>query len=200
MRLPRPRGALGWAMLLVATVAGAVTWGERSGWLYVYLPGLAPPPLVAFEDEPGLSGPLVKVRDGDTVEVRYHDLVLPLRLLNVDTEESAHPDASRNTALGHQTSAWAKAHLAGVQVRVEFQRQGWKIATDHHGRALADLWIDHGVAGPDDSDELYNETLIRRGLSRYETGFGPSQRYHDRYLAAEVAARSEGLGVWAGGG
>jgi micrococcal nuclease len=198
MRLPRPKGFLGVLVVLLAAVAGAVAWGERNGWLYVLLPQLAPPALIAYEDEPGQSGPLLKIRDGDTVEVRYHDMVLPLRLLNVDTEESAHPDKSRNTDLGRATSKWAKAYLGSVQVRVEFKRKGWQIETDHHGRALADLWIDRGTPGPSDDDELYNETLIRLGYSRYETGFGPSQRYHKRYSEAEQLAKEAGIGVWSG--
>ena len=51
--------------------------------------------------------------------------------------------------------------------------------------------------GPDDSDELYNETVICQGYSRYETEYGMSQRYHAIYQAAAAEAKSYERGVWA---
>lgn len=196
--MPRKRTAAALLLAPIAIVAGVATWAERNGQLYVWFPQLAPPPLTITEaDGTTWSGRLLKVRDGDTVEVRYHDLVLPLRLRNLDTEESVHPDPERNTALGRETSAWAKDLLGSARVRVEFHRDGWEIDTDHHGRALAMLWLDNGEAGPSDDDELYNEIVIRRGYSPYVTKYGNAGPYHQRLLEAEQAARAEGLGVWA---
>ncbi len=128
--------------------------------------------------------------------MRYHDLALALRLLNVDTAKSVHPNARKSTDLGAETSAWAKTHLAGAKVRVEFARKGWHIELDHHGRALAYLWIDHSSAGPGPEDELYNETLIHEGFSTYRTEFGISKPYHQRLLAAEASARATDMGLW----
>jgi micrococcal nuclease len=191
------RSPLALAMVLLAALAGAVGWAEHSGWLYAVLPALAPPPLVLAADGT-FTGTLLKVRDGDTVEVRYHDLALAVRLLNVDTAESVHPDQRRNTSAGAETSEWAKQHLAGASVRIEFARKGWHIEEDHYGRALAYLWIDLPPAGAGPEDELYNETLIRQGFSAYRTEFGPAKAYHQRFLAAESEARREHRGVWAG--
>ncbi len=180
--------------------AGLIAAGlalERSGWLYVWFPQLAPPALVMVDDGQA-QGRLLRVRDGDTVEVRYHDLALAVRLRNLDTEESVHPEAARNTELGAETSDWAKRTLDGQRVWLQFQRTGWRIAMDHHGRALATLWIDHGEPGPDEADRCFQELVIRRGYSRYETGFGPADgSLHQRYQAAEAAARAERLGIWA---
>lgn len=180
-------------LAVLAAIAGLGAWAERSGWLYVYAPTLAPPPL----DASG-SGDLIKVRDGDTMVIRYHDLELALRLRCVDTEESVHPDKTRNTDLGRETSTWAKDYLSNVDIRVEFLRKSWKIDTDHHGRAIAFLWIDRGEPGPSADDELYNETLIRKGYSLYYTEFGNAGPYHGRFLKAEAQARADGLGKWAG--
>jgi micrococcal nuclease len=191
------RSPLALVVAAVAALGGAVAWAEHSGWLYAWFPGLAPPKLELVAGQDGFSGQLLKVRDGDTVEVRYHDLALALRLLNVDTAESVHPDPARNTELGAETSRWAKAHLAGARVRVEFARKDWRIELDHHGRALAYLWVDRDPAGPGPEDELYNETLIREGFSAYRTEFGVSKPYHRRLLEAEAAARAAGRGLWA---
>ena len=177
--------------VLIALGVGAVTWAEKSGWLYVWVPALTPPPITD-----GGAGTLLKVRDGDTVEVRYHDLALALRLRNIDTAESAHPDAKRNTRLGEETSRWAKSYLAGVRVRVEFMRKEWRIDEDHHGRALGMLWIDRDPVGPGPEDELYNETVIRQGFSTYVTAYGTAGPFHQRFIAAEAEAKAAKRGVW----
>lgn len=185
------KGPLAVVAVLIALGVGVVTWAERSGWLYVWIPALTPPPLTD-----GGAGTLLKVRDGDTVEVRYHDLELAVRLKNVDTAESVHGDATRNTAFGEQTSRWAKAYLAGQRVRVEFTRQDWRIETDRHGRALGWLWLDRDPVGPGPEDELFNETLIREGWSRYVTTFGTGGRHHQRLGAAEAEAKAAKRGIW----
>lgn len=189
-RLPL-KGPLAALAILLALGSLVVTWAERSGWLYVWVPALTPPPLTD-----GGAGTLLKVRDGDTVEVRYHDLQLAVRLKNIDTAESAHPDAKRNTALGAETSRWAKDYLAGVRVRVEFARKDWRIEEDHHGRALGFLWLDRDPVGPGPEDELYNETVIRQGYSPYVTTYGTGGPYHGRFSAAEAEARTAKRGIW----
>ncbi len=171
-------------------------WADRTGRWYAWFPGLAPAPILMTADGNAATGVLDRVVDGDTVAVRYHDLLLQVRLRSLDTPESVHPDAERNTDLGRQVSAWAKDHLADKRVRLEFQRHGWRIATDKHGRALADLWIDHAPAGPGPEDELYQEMVIRQGFSRYETGFGTSERYHHRLSEAEAEAKRARRGLW----
>jgi endonuclease YncB( thermonuclease family) len=189
-RLPL-KGPLAAVALLVALGVGAVTWAERSGWLYVWVPALTPPPLTD-----GGAGTLLTVRDGDTVEVRYHDLALAVRLKNIDTAESVHGDARRNTAFGEETSRWAKSYLTGERVRVEFARKDWRIAEDHHGRALGFLWLDRDPPGAGPEDELYNETVIRQGFSRYVTTYGSAGPYHRRLQDAEAEARGARRGLW----
>ncbi len=189
-RLPM-KGPFAILALLVALGAGAATWAERSGWLYVWVPALTPPPLTD-----GGGGTLLKVRDGDTVEVRYHDLPLAVRLRNIDTAEAVHPDAKRNTALGAETSRWAKSYLTGMRVRVEFTRRDWRIDQDQHGRALGMLWIDRDPVGPGPEDELYNETVIRQGFSPYITTYGNAGPHHARLLDAEAEAKAARRGLW----
>lgn len=185
------KGPLAAVAVLIALGIGAVTWAERSGWLYVWVPALTPPPITD-----GGAGTLLKVRDGDTVEVRYHDLALAVRLKNIDTAESVHGDDKRNTAFGADTSRWAKDHLAGQRVRVEFARADWRIDQDQYGRAVGWLWIDHDPVGPGPEDELYNETVIRQGYSRYVTTYGTGGPHHQRFSAAEAEAKAAKRGLW----
>lgn len=186
----RPRGprAKGPAAILFALLGcGAFgAWLERSGWVYAWFPSLLPPPITSGEPHR-----LLKVRDGDTMEIRYHDLRLAVRLRGVDTAESVHVDASRNSDVGTDAAAFARAQLEEALVRIEFEDRHGMISTDQYGRALGYLWIvrPHG-------DELFNETLIRSGHSRYETSYGVSTRHHARLVAAEQEARAAGRGVW----
>jgi endonuclease YncB( thermonuclease family) len=181
LRLPRARGPAAVLLALIG-LGGGGAWLESSGWLYVWFPGLLPPPLTSGEPVR-----LLKVRDGDTVEVRYGDLALAVRLRGVDTAESVHADASRNTDAGRESSAWAKSYLAGKAVRIEFERRHGLIDLDRHDRALGWMWIEAGPPGPA-GDELFNATLVAEGHSRYETTFGISPRYHQAMLAAEAAS------------
>ena len=132
---------------------------------------------------------MLRVSDGDMVVVRYGDLRLAVRLRGVDTAESVHPDATKNTAAGDEASAFAKSYLAGKSVRIEFERRKGLIEEDRHGRALGWLWLEAGPPGPE-GDELFNATLVRKGYSAYETEFGISPRHHEAMLAAEREART----------
>jgi endonuclease YncB( thermonuclease family) len=184
MPLPRSRGPAALLAMLLGC-AGLGAWSESSGWLYVWFPGLLPPPISSDG-----TGQLIRVSDGDTVVVRYGDLRLAVRLRGVDTAESVHPDATKNTAAGSAAAAFAKAYLAGKTVRIEFERRKGLIEEDRHGRALGWLWIEAGAPGPE-GDELFNATLVREGYSAYETKFGISPRHHALMRAAEQEARAE---------
>jgi|GEM_PF-6641727 len=186
VRRRRPQGPVA-LLLAVLGLGGLGAWLERSGWVYAWFPGLLPPPLTSGE-----AAPLLKVRDGDTVEIRYHDLRLAVRLRGVDTAESVHVDASRNSAVGLEAAAFAHQTLDGVPVRIEFEDRGGLITCDQYGRALGYVWI----PGPQ-GETLFNETLIRAGWSRYETRYGIATRYHSRLQAAEQDAQAAQRGVWA---
>jgi len=185
-RRRRPQGPVA-LLLAVLGLGGLGAWLERSGWVYAWFPGLLPPPLTSGE-----AAPLLKIRDGDTVEIRYQDLRLAVRLRGVDTAESVHVDPSRNSAAGDAASAFAHQTLDGVPVRIEFEDRGGLITCDQYGRALGYVWIP-GPAG----ETLFNETLIRAGWSRYETKYGIATRYHKRLQAAEQDAQAAHRGIWA---
>ncbi len=57
---------------------------------------------------------------------------------------------------------------------------------DPFDRTLAYVWL---------GDELFNETLVRRGYA-FVTTFPPNVRYVDRFRAAQRDARSADRGVW----
>ncbi|MDQ2077416.1 thermonuclease family protein [Marinimicrobium sp. ABcell2] len=90
-----------------------------------------------------------------------------VRVANIDTEESQHPDSSRNTQAGREAGEYVKGLLQGVAATVECYDIGY------WGRPICSLWTE--------SFELGTH-LIEQGYADYETGFGrhPTMDTHYR--------------------
>lgn len=73
-----------------------------------------------------------RVVDGDTLKVNVNGKEESLRLIGVDTPESVHPEASKNTAEGKVASEYAKSMLEGKEIAIEFDVQ----ERDQYGRLL----------------------------------------------------------------
>ncbi|MDX2175360.1 MAG: thermonuclease family protein [Candidatus Sumerlaeia bacterium] len=126
-----------------------------------------------------------RVVDGDTLLVTAGGREERVRLLCVDTEESVHPDASKNTEFGRDAARYTRSRLEGRQVRLLADAEG--DARDRYQRLLAYVLVD---------GENFNIELVRRGYSRYETKWGRSGSHDAEFRAAEAAARRERLGLW----
>ena len=124
-----------------------------------------------------LEGPfrVVRVVDGDTIIVDYNGQDTRVRLIGVDTPESVHPDASRNTAAGESASAYTKALLTGKDVMLEFDEGRY----DKYDRMLAYVYLD---------GEMVNATLIEKGYADTMT-IEPNTKYAEWFdeLADEAA-------------
>lgn len=130
---------------------------------------------------------VTRVIDGDTITIRYHGKTEKIRMLNVDTPESVHPDQSRNTAMGQKASAYTKKRLTGKKVDLEFQTNN----RGKYGRLLAYVILD---------GRNFNIELVRKGWSPYYTQYGTSHRHHADFISAEKYARTKGLNIWAAPG
>lgn len=120
-----------------------------------------------------------RVIDGDTIELSDDTVV---RLIGVDTPESVHPDADRNTEYGEIASLWMSEKLSG-----RFVRLGYDIATtDKYGRTLAYVYLD---------GEMLEDMLLEEGYAREMTVF-PNIKYSLRFKLRENEAREKGSGFW----
>jgi micrococcal nuclease len=128
------------------------------------------------------GGSLVtRVVDGDTAHIEIDGRDTDVRFIGIDTPESVKPD-SPVECFGPEASAYTERRLEGKRVRLEFDVE----LEDRFGRTLAYVWI---------GDELFNETLVREGYALVTT-FPPNVQYVDRFVAAQHAARADGLGLW----
>ncbi len=182
-----------------ATEAPAVTPSPPGGSAATDAPSASATPHPAVGPE--VSAEVVRVVDGDTVEVRFENGTREtVRLLGVDTPEvrgGVSPEEFEgvpNTTAGRAclrrhadaASAYVKRVAGGERVRLgvdpESPRRGF------YGRLLAYVYVRDGGEW-----RQLNYRLLARGHARlYESSFVE----RDRYEAAERRARAAGRGVW----
>jgi micrococcal nuclease len=126
---------------------------------------------------------VLRVIDGDTIDIHYGEKKERIRLLNVDTPESVHPDKTRNTSLGKQASDYTKERLSGKFVSLEFEEK----KRGKYGRLLAYVILDN---------TNFNLELVQNGWSPYYTKYGESKRYHEKFRSAQEQAQLKGVNIW----
>lgn len=125
--------------------------------------------------------PVMKVVDGDTLDVQYRPLV-PMnervRLLRVNTPERG--------KRGYKEAANALHKLInGKKVSIVFEKQGVPVRGGY-GRLLAYVFV---------GKTNVNLELVRLGWSRYWTKYGRG-RFASQFELAEKEARSARRGLW----
>ena len=122
-------------------------------------------------DDGVLFGPLLRVVDGDTLDVKIQGAVLRFRLAGVDAPEADQPfgDEARREL----------ANLIGEQPCVLVYEEG-----DAYGRLVAHLWI---------GDAYVNSEMVKRGMAWFDSASAPN----DVLFSDEEAARAEKRGLWA---
>ncbi|WP_227132154.1 DUF4350 domain-containing protein [Halorubellus salinus] len=143
--------------------------------------------------------------DGDTFDVQFDDgSTESIRVLGIDTAEKAqNQDAERPpewegidsldylATWGEEGTQYAEdAFDVGDTVEIFYDDNEGK--TDPFGRLLA--YVKYDATGDGSRDTLYNEQIVEDGYARV---YGSSLAKHDAFLAAEQAARSNDLGIWA---
>lgn len=134
-------------------------------------------------DEKRLSGPVVKVVDGDTIHVELAGSITPIekvRLLRINTPERKRPGYER-------ASAALTALVAGRTVELAFEDPA-KPERDEFGRLLAYVFV---------GEKCVNVEMVRDGWTRFFTKYGEG-RHAAAFRAAEEEASKWGAGLWQG--
>jgi len=119
---------------------------------------------------------VVKVIDGDTLDIERDGKTVRIRLLRVDTperEERGYREASR--------ALYDLTFLERVRLEYEGERR------DQHGRELAYIFL---------GDKNVNLEMVERGLSPFFDRYGEG-KYAREFQRAEQAARRARIGIWA---
>ncbi len=133
-----------------------------------------------------LFGPydVLRIIDGDTIVIDYNGTEETVRMIGIDTPESVHPDASKNTEAGEEASEYTTSMLTGKEVSLEFDVQ----ERDQYGRLLAYVYL---------GNEMFNKTLLREGYATLST-YPPNVKYVEQFTALEKEAKAAGVGFWEG--
>jgi micrococcal nuclease len=124
---------------------------------------------------------VLRVVDGDTIEVSFNGTKEKVRLIGVDTPETVHPTVGVEP-YGREASNFTKEKLADQIVQLEFDVQ----ERDQYGRLLAYVWLD---------EEMFNEVLLYEGYAQMAT-YPPNVKYVEVFEAAQRDARENGRGLW----
>lgn len=124
---------------------------------------------------------VVRVVDGDTLDVTYGGQMHRVRLLNIDSPETVDPDEPVG-CMGPEAFAFLNDRLpAGTTIELLFDNE----RTDRYDRILAGVMLDGA---------LVNAEVARAGFG-VAVLYQPNRRFYDEVLAAEEQARQAGLGV-----
>lgn len=128
-----------------------------------------------------LDGTVVRVIDGDTIDVRVGTSIETVRYIGVNTPEVHHPRKGEEPG-GRDALAVNRHLLALRRVRLELDVR----ARDRYGRLLAYVWV---------GDTMINAELVRRGYAQVMT-VPPNVRYQELFVKLQQEARESGRGLW----
>lgn len=132
----------------------------------------------------GVGATVVKVVDGDTVELQFpgHQPET-VRLLGIDTPETVHPDRPVE-CFGPEASTRA-AELLPIGSQVLVQRDSE--ARDRYGRLLAYIWNADGA--------FVNAELVAGGFAD-TLAIAPNNTHRSHLSGLAAQARASDVGLW----
>ncbi len=129
--------------------------------------------------------PVVKVIDGDTIDVIINGQKQRVRLLGVNTPETVDPKKPVQ-CYGPQASAIARQKLSGASV--ELQSDPGQGNTDKYHRLLRYVFLADGTD--------FDEWLIANGYG-FEYTYDKPYEYQTEFIDAQAKAQVNKLGLWA---
>ncbi|MHA7262814.1 thermonuclease family protein [Arthrobacter sp. TMN-37] len=139
--------------------------------------------LTSCSDSPDAeAGNVVRVIDGDTLVIEVGGDEKTVRLLNIDTPETKHPDKPVE-CLGPEATEFLKELTPpGTQVGLDFDVE----REDRYGRTLAAVFLTDRT--------LVNAEIARQGLG-VPVVFEPNRKYLDEVEAALREAKTDRAGL-----
>lgn len=129
---------------------------------------------------------VLKVVDGDTLDIYKDGETVRLRLVGMDTPEVVDPRKPVQ-CYGREASAEGHKLLDNAWVRLEYDKVSGTY--DRYGRTLAYVFRA--------SDGLfYNEFMVREGFAHEYDYQNQAYKYRDAFKTAQKLAQQQALGFW----
>ncbi len=208
--------SLALAIVVTALLAVAFLVGENSGIRELFSDdALSANHLEEVEhdlDEPGTvsdglrhevpsslqEATVVRVVDGDTIEVSVDGAAQKVRLIGINAPESVAADASRNTEEGALAAAYLKSMLEpGQTVFLQCDTS----ETDGYGRLLRYVWLDRPatIAGLTDPEsvrtQMLNAVILDDGYAVAHK-YKPDDAYFELFKSYQLEALHAKRGLW----
>lgn len=117
---------------------------------------------------------ILRVIDGDTAEIIYHDFFLHIRLADIDA-----PETRGSQPFGKAAGRFLRKHIEGKEVILKAQRK-----LDGFGRILGTLYLKDGTN--------MNKELVKNGYAWHYKQYSKD----DSYAELEKKAKAEKKGLW----
>ncbi len=124
---------------------------------------------------------VVRVVDGDTIEVLIDGRKKTVRYIGIDTPETVHPSKPVE-CFGVEASNKNKELVVGKKVRLAKDVS----ETDKYGRLLRYVYVD---------DTFVNLTLVQEGYAN-ALSYPPDVAFNEEFRKAEQEAREDRRGLW----
>ena len=125
--------------------------------------------------------PVIRVVDGDTINVLIDGQEMRVRYIGIDTPETVDPRRPIE-CFGREASERNRQLVEGETVGLERDVS----ETDRFGRLLRYVWAD---------GRMVNAALVEEGYAT-ASAFPPDVRYADRLASLQRQARDAGRGLW----
>lgn len=140
---------------------------------------------IGVESDYSGSAEVVRVVDGDTIEVLINNKIYKVRYIGIDTPETVDPRRPVG-CFGKEASSENKKLVEGKTVILEKDISN----TDKYGRLLRYIYLQE-----DNNLIFINDYLVRQGFAKAST-FPPDVKYSEQFLEAEREARTNNRGLW----
>lgn len=171
----------------------SVGWDNDTKTVLINDKGQIPAPVVkstnTFEE-----AKVLRVVDGDTIEIDRGKGKEKVRFVLVDTPETVHPKKGVEF-YGKEASNFTKSQLTGKTVYLQKDTSD----TDRYGRLLRYIWIERPSSDNPSNEEIkskcFNAILLAGGYANVST-FPPDVKYVDLFRKIERQARDGNVGLW----
>ncbi|MFC2068429.1 thermonuclease family protein [Chloroflexota bacterium] len=128
-----------------------------------------------------IEAQVVRVIDGDTIEVKIDGNLSTVRYIGIDTPETVHP-TKEDEPYGKEASVRNRELVEGRIVILEKDVS----ETDKYGRLLRYVYV---------GDVFVNAELVKQGYAQVTT-YPPDVKYQGIFIQLQREAREAGRGLW----